>query len=72
MEVLVTALVGALGALVMLDRAHLSTTARNPLSKATANEKNLAVLTARVDARIGQIQEDVAEIRDILREEKKR
>ena len=62
------AIVALLGGLISLDRDHVGTTADQALAKATAVEREHAVLKARLDSDLRAIKEDVAEIKQILRE----
>ena len=65
------ALVSLVGSLLALDRDHVSTMAREALVKAIAVEKDNAVLKARLDSQLSAIRDDVAEIKEILRERRK-
>jgi hypothetical protein len=65
-------IVGLLGTLLALDREHVSSTAHAALLKATAVEKENAVLRERLDSQLESIREDVAEIKEMLRDGGKR
>lgn len=66
------AIVAALGTLIGLDRAHLVRTSEAALAKATANDKSIVVLATDVKGQLLRLEEDVGEIKELLREQARR
>lgn len=66
------AIVASLGTLVGLDRANIVRTGENALAKATANDKSIEVLATDVKGQLSKLDEDVGEIKALLKEQAKR
>jgi len=62
------AIVGLLGALLKLDRDHVASTANSALLKATSVEMQNAVLRERLDGQLSAIRDDLAEIKETLKQ----
>lgn len=66
-----TAIVVMLGALVRLDRAQVVQTSEAALAKATTNDKRIEVLATDVKGQLATLRDDVKEIKDLLKGERR-